>query len=119
MTKTKQDFIAEEVALVSRMVHCYCEGQHHVARGALCDECSALLSYVEQRLARCPYGTEKPNCKDCPIHCYRPAERQRIKEVMRYAGPRLLGRGDFGAIKHLLHALKKPPGKPGRGDSDQ
>ncbi|MHB9022946.1 MAG: nitrous oxide-stimulated promoter family protein [Armatimonadota bacterium] len=114
MTKTKQDFLAQELALVARMAHCYCEGQHGSKRDELCADCQALLAYVEQRLARCPYGTEKPNCKDCSIHCYRPEERQRIKDVMRYAGPRLLGRGDFGAIKHVLHAFKKPPGKPGK-----
>ena len=76
----------------------------------MCDACAALLDYAKARLARCPYGEDKPTCRQCQIHCYKPAERERVKEVMRYAGPRLLLRGDVGALAHLLRDrwLRKP-----------
>jgi hypothetical protein len=99
---------AGELALLEKMIRLACAGEHGTAEG-LCEACAALLAYAARRLARCPYGADKPVCRQCPVHCYRPAERARIKAVMRYAGPRLLLRGDLGALRHLAHGLKKPP----------
>lgn len=93
---------AGEFELLARMVRLACEGRHGT-RGTVCDECAALLDYAGARLARCPFGDEKPTCRQCTVHCYKPSERERVKEVMRYAGPRLLLRGDLGALAHLLH----------------
>ena len=71
----------------------YCAGRHGgAAGGGLCAECAALLAYARERLARCPMNP-KPKCKDCPVHCYRPDMRARIREVMRYAGMRAVLRG--------------------------
>lgn len=98
----------KEFALVEKMVRLTCADKHGT-HGELCADCAGLLEYVEKRIARCPYGEEKPTCRKCPIHCYRPEERQRIKEVMAHAGPRLLMRGDLGALKHLLHDRKAAP----------
>lgn len=92
----------KELELSERMIRLYCHDRHG-SKDALCAECAELLDYVKARVARCPYGEDKPTCRRCPIHCYRPAEREQIKEVMRYAGPRLLMRGDVGAVMHLLH----------------
>lgn len=110
--------LAEELALVTRMIRLACAGQHSTPEGEPCAECLALIAYVEQRLVHCPYGESKPTCRKCPVHCYRPTERERIKAVMRYAGPRLLQRGDFGALKHLLADLKPAPPKPGKQRRD-
>ncbi len=99
---------AEELALLEEMIRLACAGEHGTTDG-LCPACTALLAYAAQRLARCRYGAEKPACRQCPVHCYRPAERERIKAVMRYAGPRLLWRGDARALRHLLHGLQRPP----------
>jgi hypothetical protein len=97
-----------EFELVTRMVSLTCADKHG-ARDGLCVECAALLDYVAARIARCPYGEEKPTCRRCHIHCYRPAERQRIKEVMAHAGPRMLMRGDLAALKHLIHDRRPVP----------
>ncbi|MDI8106979.1 nitrous oxide-stimulated promoter family protein, partial [Salmonella enterica subsp. enterica serovar Anatum] len=35
---------------------------------------------------------EKPACKQCPVHCYQPAKREEMKQIMRWAGPRMLWR---------------------------
>jgi len=98
----------KEFDLVRQMVQLTCADQHSTT-GDLCEECAALLDYVAARIARCPYGEEKPTCRRCPIHCYRPVERQRIKEVMAHAGPRLLLRGDLAALKHLIHDRQPVP----------
>lgn len=109
---------AEELGLVERMIRITCEGEHGTARGDLCAECAALLDYVNARLQRCPYGAEKPTCRQCPIHCYRPSERERIKAVMKYAGPRMLLRGDLAALKHLLHDRKSAPALPKKNEQE-
>jgi hypothetical protein len=45
-----------------------------------------LYEYAAKRLDRCAFGEEKPACKQCPIHCYQPAKREEMKQVMRWAG---------------------------------
>ena len=101
-----------EADLIARMIRRYC-ADHHGTSDRLCVECAALLDYARERLAKCPYGDAKPTCRKCPIHCYRPDQRARIRDVMHYAGPRLVAAGDFGALEHLLHSLKKAPSRPG------
>ena len=98
----------QEMELSARMIGLYCADRHGAKEG-LCAQCAALLSYVGARLQCCPYGDEKPTCRRCPIHCYRSTEREQIKEVMRYAGPRLLLHGDFSALRHLLHDRQPAP----------
>src|SRR5262245_5092381 len=97
---------------VGAMVHLYCEGVHHSARGALCRECDSLAGYADVRLEKCPFGDEKTTCRECPIHCYRPVEREAMKVVMRYAGPRMLWRHPLLAIRHLWLERKGPPPWP-------
>jgi len=103
---------AKEHNLFLRMLRVYCGHHHGTQQDELCPDCTALAAYAEQRLMRCPYGGKKPTCRNCPIHCYRPAEREQVKAVMRFAGPRLVKSGDFGALMHLVHGLKKPPDRP-------
>jgi len=90
-------------------VEIYCKGHHHVSiaqkgdgERQLCEECSTLLDYAFARLDHCKFGEKKPTCKKCPIHCYKPAMREQMKETMRYAGPRMLWHHPVSAIKHLI-----------------
>ena len=79
----------------------YCQGNHGKSE-SLCEECRSLLEYAWQRLDRCKFGEQKPNCSKCSIHCYRPEMRERVVAVMRYSGPRMLCRNPLAAIRHLL-----------------
>lgn len=99
--------LAREEKTVAAMVRLFCHAHHSSAVG-LCPDCAALLDYARSRLARCPYGAAKPTCAKCPIHCYRPQERERIRAVMRYAGPRMLLRHPMLALLHLLDGLRSP-----------
>jgi hypothetical protein len=92
--------IAFEKKTVAAMVDIYC-GDQHGHRHELCDECQTLLRYSHGRLDKCPYGAEKPVCRECPIHCYRPAERAAMRDVMRYSGPKMLLRHPWLALVHL------------------
>ena len=51
----------------------------------------ALFVYAQKRLDKCVFGEEKPACKQCPVHCYQPAKREEMKQIMRWAGPRCCG----------------------------
>ncbi|MCE5206569.1 MAG: nitrous oxide-stimulated promoter family protein [Porphyromonadaceae bacterium] len=91
---------ADEKKIVTRMVSIYCRLVHG-SKTQLCDECDALLTYAHLRLERCPFEEEKPTCASCPVHCYKPDMRQKIKEVMRTAGPRMLFLHPIDTIKHF------------------
>ena len=106
--------LGRERRTVAAMIALRCRDLHGVGP-ELCDECRSLSGYADYRLDRCPYGDEKPTCVNCPIHCYARVERERMKEVMRYSGPRMLFRHPLLAIRHLLDGRKQAPLSRGRG----
>jgi hypothetical protein len=97
--------IARETRTVQAMLRIYCRGHGHAGR-PLCPECMELMNYALCRLDRCPFGENKTTCAKCPVHCYKPAMRARVKEVMRYAGPRMLLHSPILALLHQLDALR-------------
>lgn len=102
--------LRRERRTVRVMVSLYC--RHHHRTPALCSDCEELASYADRRLDLCPYGPEKPSCTNCPIHCYRPEPREKMREVMRFAGPRMLTRHPILAVMHLLDDRRTAPPLP-------
>ena len=102
--------LRRERATVLAMVKMYC--RHHHGTEALCTDCAELLDYADRKLDLCPYGADKPSCTNCPIHCYRPEPRERMRAVMRFAGPRMLGRHPYLAIRHLMDERRPAPVHP-------
>jgi hypothetical protein len=96
--------LSQERDTLQAMISLYCRGQHNTQQ--LCEECSDLWDYAEERLDKCPFGVEKPTCQNCTVHCYKPEMRQRVKEVMRYAGPRMIWHHPVMAIRHLINNKK-------------
>ena len=90
------------------MVEIYCRDHHH-ADGAdpPCADCRRFLDYAERRLEKCPYGEAKPTCAKCPIHCYKPAQREQARVVMRYAGPRMTLSHPWLSAAHVLDKLRR------------
>ena len=99
--------IAQEQRTVGKMIALYCHAQHHT-QGSLCPECAELSAYAHARIARCPFLPDKPTCAKCPVHCYQPVMRAQIRQVMRYAGPRMLLHDPVAAVQHLAQMLRKP-----------
>ncbi|MCX8578262.1 nitrous oxide-stimulated promoter family protein [Gilliamella sp. B2717] len=97
--------IQQEKATVSTMIYFYCHKQHHVPNNQLCDECNDLLKYAMQRLTLCRFGEDKTTCERCPKHCYRKDYKQKIKQVMRFSGPRMMIYHPIMALKHLYKNL--------------
>jgi hypothetical protein len=102
MSKTR---LKRERDVVEVMIKLYCQ-DHHLHK-VLCPECSALLDYAAQRLEKCPYQEGKTTCAKCPVHCYKPEMRNRIRNAMRYAGPRMIFRHPLMTIQHVLDNRRK------------
>lgn len=93
--------LARELKTVQAMIRIYCRA-HHKSSGGLCSGCRELSDYAEKRLAACPFQEHKPACGKCPVHCYRPAMREKIIEVMRFSGPKMIFQHPFLACAHLM-----------------
>jgi len=94
------DKIEREAETLRTMIGIYCKHKHK--QSELCDACRSLLAYAEQRLSKCPFALDKPFCKNCTIHCYKPQAREEIRRVMRFAGPRMIFHYPWLTIKHVL-----------------
>ncbi|MFC2144375.1 nitrous oxide-stimulated promoter family protein [Acidobacteriota bacterium] len=102
--------LRRERKTVRLMVEMYCS--HHHGGDGLCSECTELADYADRKLDLCPFGPEKPTCDNCPIHCYRPEPRERMREVMRYSGPRMLKNHPYLAIRHIFDGKREAPPLP-------
>lgn len=96
--------IEEEKQTVEVMVRLYCRKVH--GSEELCNECRELLDYAIVRLDWCRFGEQKPTCDRCPIHCYKPEMRERMRAAMRYSGPRMMLYHPVMAIKHVVRKIK-------------
>ncbi len=74
--------------VIRNMIRLYCRKKH--GGESICEDCDALLVYAVNKLSKCPFKDEKPVCSDCKIHCYKPEMRDKVREVMRFSGPRML-----------------------------
>ena len=92
--------IQEEKLVVKQMIHLYC--LKHEGHAELCPNCRELLDYALSRLDHCKYGNAKTKCHKCPVHCYRPDMRNRIRAVMRFSGPRMLLHHPLEALRYLV-----------------
>ena len=107
--------LTRELRTIAVMLRIWCRDLHgDAARDAegLCEACAELLEYARKRLAGCPFGPEKPTCVNCQIHCYGRRQREAVREVMRYAGPRMLLRHPWLALAHVIDGRRPAPPKP-------
>ncbi len=96
--------IHREKRTLRAMVEMFCRGRHGSAP-TLCLACQDLADYALRRLDLCRLAPDKPTCAQCRIHCYKPEMGERVRAVMRYAGPRMLFRHPVLALMHQFDAL--------------
>lgn len=101
--------LQRELTTMQAMVEIYCRSLHRRPKGDLCPECREILSYAKRRLAHCPFQTGKPTCGKCPIHCYKQDMRERVRQIMRFSGPKMIRHHPILALIHLLDGLRKTP----------
>ena len=96
----------KEKQLIPAMIAKYCRGKHKTKRGEVCEECRALTEYALFRLEKCPFKVNKKFCSFCKIHCYKPDMRAKIKDVMKWSGPRMLFSHPVFAISHVVQMIR-------------
>ena len=74
----------KEKELVTQMISLYCKKKHG-GRHGLCRDCAELDDYARARSDRCPFMETKTFCSNCKVHCYQPAMRGKIRDVMRFS----------------------------------
>jgi hypothetical protein len=72
-----------------------------LSKNPVCAACREFLLYAFERRLRCPLA-EKPSCKHCHVHCYRPGHREHVREVMRFSGRYLIKRGRLDLLWHYF-----------------
>lgn len=92
---------------VEVMIKLYCKDNHKPTE-ELCPECLELLNYSQKRAENCMFGEDKPVCGNCTVHCYKKEMREKIRNVMRYAGPRMILHHPVMAMQHLIDKKHKP-----------
>ena len=71
----------------------------------------ALRDYADARVDHCPHIATKTFCSVCQTHCYKPEMRERIRQVMRWSGPRMLFHHPVLAVRHLTETRKQKKGQ--------
>ena len=69
--------------------------------------CEDLYKYACLRIDKCPFMETKTFCSKCKVHCYKPEMQKKIKEVMRFSGPRMLFYHPVLALRHLIESRKE------------
>ena len=78
-------------ATLEAMGRIFCSSRHKDAgkdEAWLCAQCRDTIEFTLERTAACPYG-HVGNCQNCDIHCQQGEARERIREIMRFAAPRM------------------------------
>ncbi len=104
----------KDIRLIGKFVEVYCAGKHHAAERvtitlpaglrerSICKECSSFLEYAVAKRLKCPLEADKPTCKHCRIHCYDKPHREKVREIMSYAGRKLMMRGRLDYLWHYF-----------------
>lgn len=95
-----------EKKVVSLMIRLYCKKNHHM-KGELCDTCRQLDEYARLRSEKCPFMETKTFCSNCKVHCYKPDMREKIREVMRFSGPRMILYHPVMAVRHVIESQRE------------
>lgn len=77
-----------EKMIIAKMISIYCRGKHN--SDELCRDCSNLLDYCGKKIDSCRWIENKPNCSSCTTVCFSKENREKLRKIMRFSGPRLL-----------------------------
>ncbi len=94
---------AQEKIILKEMICLYCRFKHKKSdKKALCPDCTELLDYALLRTEKCPFMATKSFCSKCKVHCYKVQMREKIRQVMKFSGPRMMFYFPLQAIKHIF-----------------
>jgi len=99
--------LVREKETIEKMIKIYCDDHHaKKKKNYLCDDCYELYQYARRKIDRCHYGSHKPACRHCPVHCYQSMFRDDIRKVMKHSGRKMLFRYPFLTIMHLIDSMR-------------
>lgn len=107
MNQKTEEKRQREKKIVTQMIGVYCHSKHGTGKNMLCPECQKLADYACLRSDKCPFMETKTFCSNCKVHCYQPEMREKIREVMRFSGPRMLFHHPVAAIRHVIESRKE------------
>lgn len=99
-----------EQEILCLMIRIYCQGNHKNKKG-ICKDCQELLEYAVIKTQKCPFMETKTFCSACKVHCYASDRQEKIQQVMKYAGTRMIVYHPFMAVRHLFVILLEKKGK--------
>lgn len=95
---------------MEEMIRLYCR-KHHDGydrkTGRMCPACRQLSDYARLRSEKCPFMEQKTFCSCCRVHCYQPEMREKIRQVMRFSGPRMLLYHPALALWHVACSVRE------------
>ena len=94
---------------IEAMIGMHCHDLHETEGDKVCTDCRELIDYEVVRLEKCPFQDDKTTCTTCSVHCYKPAMREKIRAVMRYAGPKMMTRHPALALCHAIDGSRTEP----------
>lgn len=100
--------LQRELTTITAMAKIYCQAKHKT-RLNLCVECTEVMEYAQARLGTCPFGDDKPTCVNCTVHCFSHKRREQVRQIMRYAGPRMLWRHPVLTLFHFHDKRRQAP----------
>lgn len=95
-----------EKRVVYKMIMLYCNKKHG-SKKELCAECVKIYEYACVRSDKCPFMDTKTFCSNCKVHCYKQDMREKIQEIMRFSGPRMIFYHPVIAVKHLIESNRE------------
>lgn len=96
----------KEKRTVQFMIGIYCHRKHRTKGNCLCKECQELADYATLRVEHCPHMETKTFCSSCKTHCYNAVMRERIRNVMRFSGPRMIVYCPQMVVRHRIEERK-------------
>ncbi len=104
-----EDKREKEKQIVDLMIQLYCRKKHKGRENVngFCEECEKLSTYARLRVDKCPFMETKTFCSNCQVHCYKTEMREKIREVMRFSGPRMLLHHPMMAIRHVISSMRE------------
>ena len=102
--RRKEQYVVEE------MIRLYCRKNHKGydrKSGRMCPACQELTEYARLRSEKCPFMENKTFCSNCSVHCYKPEMREKIRQVMRFSGPRMLLYHPVLAVWHVVCSARE------------
>ena len=106
MTENTESKREKEKEVVSLMIRLYCRKNHGMREG-MCRECEQLNEYAIERSDKCPFMENKTFCSNCKVHCYKPEMREKIRQVMRFSGSRMIMYHPLMAIDHVIQSKRE------------